>query len=161
MKILLLFLSLFACSVSVEAWEYYPFGAVTEWESGCTFWFYDDDRNDDKDKGTYQFSYAISENNQIDEKGIYEAQQTQDEYRTTTILITIQESTIQERVGVSFSCTCWYHVPNNWDHSSYFSNATQLTCGIATADTILTYDVKTSSADEKKWSEVKRLFQTK
>jgi hypothetical protein len=157
MKTLLLFLLLFSCSLVIAS--PFQFNQGREW-GNCFFAFRDDDLEDSYVKGHYWFTYGP--NSLIEERGIYEAHQTQDEYLTTTILITIKESTVKERVGISFSCQFWLlHLGSPHD-PAYFSNAKQLTCGIAASDTILTNAVRVSVLDGKiKWSDVKRLFQTK
>jgi len=149
-----------------------PFGATRDCEYG-TFCFSDSDRNDGIDRGSYHYVNLRTEyeyekkslktlaSNLIEENGTYEANQTHDEHLTTTICITIQESTIPKRVGISFSCKYWFEDPQN-AFEAYFSNAKQLTCGLAASDTILTYAVKTSvSEGNTTWSNVKRIFQTK
>jgi hypothetical protein len=153
-----LLLSLYFFSSSVVMAEYFPFNAVREWDN-CTFWFYDDNIHDTVDKGIYQFAYGSSPYDKIYEKGIYDAKQKLDEYKTTTIFITIKESTNKEREGISFSCQFWLIRPNSPHDPAYLTNAKILTYGVATTDTILTNDVPTSTENKKiRWSDIKLLF---
>ena len=145
MKVLFLVLSLLGCSIGMATEGYnYEF----EWQHG-RFYFKD---------GIYGYFNYYNSFWEESETGICNFN-TAD---TDSVTITIKKSSVQGRVGLSFTCDYWPVDPRN-RYIKGFSNAKILTNGTAASDTIIcTFDYATSVKNSNTtWSSVKQLFQTK
>jgi hypothetical protein len=136
-------ISIFGCSKGIAMNN--PFGAVQEWDNDTLF-FIGYSIENGKTKGDYKYVGRVMEN------GFFEAY-------NDSIGITINESSIPERVGLYFVCKYWHGI--NDKHEMYFTNAIRLTAGLSASDTLYTFAVHTPIDNKTTWAEIKKLFITK